>query len=162
MARVPVVDFEAAIDSVVDAAELERNREKSAVQAAKDPLMPESGFRAFIGQQVPAVRVDDVRRIWSFLTEQAQNTHVKGGTGFNIKLLADMCSPNANTLAVYFRATLIMLLQAQGLLDRWRDGNSLQDRVFEVAASFPLPQGPGNVNPNAFVAALSRSRPSLY
>src|SRR5450432_1609388 len=108
--------------------------------------MSESGFGAFIGKPVPAVRVDDVRRIWSFLTEQARDTHFEGGTAVNVKLLADLCAPNANILAVYFRATLITALLQQGQLDRWRDGNSLLERVFEVAANFALPQGLENAD----------------
>jgi hypothetical protein len=111
--------------------------------------MSQSGFGEFVGKPVPAVWVDDVRRVWSFLTEQAR------GTGVNVKLLSDLCAPNANILAVYFRATLITALLQQGQIDRWRDGNSLLERVFEVAASFPLPKGLENVDLDAVVAALN-------
>ena len=122
-----------------------------------DRFMPESDLRASIEQPVPAVRADDVRRVWSFVaSEQARDTRVQGGTtrSVSLKLLAGLCDANANVLAVWFRATLVDVLLQQGRLDRWREGNSLRDRVFEVAASFPLRRGQENADLDAFVAAL--------
>jgi hypothetical protein len=49
---------------------------------------------------------------------------------------------------------LIQALLRQGQLDRWRDGSSLQDKVFEVAAKFPLPKGPAEADLDALVAAM--------
>src|ERR1700722_414603 len=71
-------------------------RTKLASQAAKDSLMLESAFGAFIKAPVPAVQVDDLRGVWSFLNEEARDSRLKGGTAVDIKLLADRCSPNAN------------------------------------------------------------------
>jgi hypothetical protein len=75
-----------------------------------------------------------------------------------VKLLAELCAPGAKVMAVWFRSALITMLLHQGLLEGWRDGNTLLERVFEVAASFPLPKGPENVDPDAFVAALNYGR----
>ena len=119
--------------------------------------MPESDLRASIGRPVLAVRVDDLRRVWSFLaSEQARAPGVQGGavSSVSLKLLAGLCDPNANVLAVSFRAMLVEILLRQGRLDRWREGNSLRDKVFEVAASFPLPRGLENADLDAFVFAL--------
>jgi len=99
--------------------------------------------------------MDDLRRVWYFLAEQDRDPHPGGPTSVDIKLLVDLCAPNANVLAVSFRAMLITLLLHQGRLDRWRDGNSLLERVFEVAANFPLPQGLENADVDAFIAALN-------
>lgn len=116
--------------------------------------MSESNFRAFIGQPVPAVAARDVRRVWTFLAaEQARDTRGQG-TADSQKLLAGLCGENANVLAVFFCATLVGALIKQGRLARWREANNLHDRVFEVAANFPLPRGPENADPDAFVAAL--------
>lgn len=117
--------------------------------------MRQSGFGAFIGEPVPAVQADDLRRVWSFLNEQARDTRFKGRTAVNMKLLADLCAPKADVLAVYFRATLIDALLQQGRLDRWREGNGLVERVFEVAATFSLPQGLESANLDALVAAMN-------
>jgi hypothetical protein len=57
-------------------------------------------------------------------------------------------------LAVWFRAALVEILLEQGRLDRWREGNSLRDKVFEVAASFPLPRGLENADLDAFLVAM--------
>jgi hypothetical protein len=112
-------------------------------------IQPQSAFGAFIGKPVPAVRADDVGRVWCFLaSEQAP------GRSVSEKLLAGLCDSNADVLAVWFRATLVEILLQQGRLDRWREGNSLHVKVFEVAAGFPFPKGPGNADPDAFVAAL--------
>src|SRR6266849_4262404 len=106
--------------------------------------MAESYFRAFLGRPVPGVRADDLRRVWSFLTsmQTADTKAHEGSTSVSLKLLAGLCDPHANVLAVWFRATLIEALLREGRLDRWRQGDSLTDRVFEITGSFQLPQGP--------------------
>jgi|HubBroStandDraft_4_1064222.scaffolds.fasta_scaffold563484_2 hypothetical protein len=117
-----------------------------------------SVFEAFIKGPVPAVQVDELMRGWSFLNEEARASRLKGGTAVNIKLLADRCSPNANVPAVFVRAALIDALLQQGRLDRWREGNGLVEKVFEVAATFALPRGLENVDLNALVAAMRARR----
>jgi hypothetical protein len=113
--------------------------------------MPESALRAFIGRPVPAVHPDDLKRVWSFIASEQG-----GGPGnsVSLNLFAGLCDANANVLAVWFRATLVKALLQQGQLEGWREGASLREKVFEVAASFPLPQGPESFDPDAFIAAL--------
>ena len=72
-----------------------------------------------------------------------------------MKLLAGVCIANANVLAVFLRVTLIGALMQQKESDRWREGNGLRDKVFEVAATWPLPRGVENADLPAFVAALT-------
>jgi len=117
--------------------------------------MSDSALRAFVGRPVPAVHVGDVKRVWSFLaSEQPADPRVQRQASFNLKLLAGLCDKNADVLAVWFRATLVEALRKEGRLERWREGNSLRDKVFDVAAAFPLPGGPANADLGAFVAAL--------
>jgi len=149
-----VDDFAAAIDSMQAGAELKETTGKSPIEAAKDQLMPQSVFGAFRGKPVPIVQVEDLKRVWSFLSEQVRDAHSIGVPAVDVKLLTDLCGPNANVLAVFFRATLITALLQGGQLDQWRDANSLRDKVFELAASFPLPQGLENADVEAFLAAL--------
>jgi hypothetical protein len=105
-------------------------------------------FASFVGRPIPAVRADDVRRVWSFLSEVVRRSDPE--VGMNLKLLADLCDADANVLAVWVRASLVMSLTQQEPLD----GNSPGESVFELAARFPLPRGLGNADLDAFVAAL--------
>lgn len=117
--------------------------------------MSESAFQALSGRAVPAVRADDVRHVWSLLaSEQGGDTPGQGGRSISLKLLSSVCDVNADVLSTSLRATLVEALRKQGRLDRWREGNSFRDRVFEVAARFPLPRGLENADLDAFVAAL--------
>jgi hypothetical protein len=102
--------------------------------------MPESELRASIGRP----------------PSKARDPRVHGGavSSVSLKLLASLCDPKANVVAVCFRSMLVETLLQQGRLDRWREGHSLRDKVFEVAASFPLPRGLENADIDAFVAAL--------
>jgi len=146
---VPVDDFQSAIESVV--AVIELNEARARLAAAQDRPMSESGFRALLGKPVPAVRVDDLKRVWSFLVEQERASQ----TSVNVKLLEKLCPPNTNVMAVYFRSTLITTLLHQGRLGGRRDGKTRPDeKVFEVVANFPLPQGSEKVDVEALVAAL--------
>ena len=52
-------------------------------------LVRESGFGAFRGKPVAAVQAGDLKRVWSFLNEQAHDTRFDGGTAVNIRLLAE-------------------------------------------------------------------------
>jgi len=119
--------------------------------------MAESDFRASLGRPVPEVHADDLRRVWSFLASmQAADTKAQeGANSVSLKLLAGLCDPHANVLAVSFRAMLIEILLRQGRLGRWRQGDSLTDRVFEITASFPLPQGLEKADLDALIAALN-------
>jgi hypothetical protein len=116
--------------------------------------MPESYFRPSLGRPVPAVGAEDLRRVWTFLASERARGAYEGGESIALKLLADICEANANVLAVWFRATLVEAVMQQRGSDRWREGKSLRDRVFEVAASFPLPRGVENADFAAIVAAL--------
>lgn len=116
--------------------------------------MSDSALRAFVGRPVPAVHAGDVKRVSSFLSEQPADPRAQGQASFNLKLLAGLCDKNADVLAVWFRATLVEALRKEGRLERWREVNSLRDKVFDVAAAFPLPEGPANADLGAFVAAL--------
>ena len=113
--------------------------------------MPESSFRALLGKPVPAIRVEDLKRVWSFLVEQDRD-HPK--TSVDVKLLERFCPPDTNVMAVHFRSTLITILLRQGRLGR-QSANTLPDqKVFEVVANFPLPEGPQKVDIDALVATL--------
>lgn len=114
--------------------------------------MSESPLHAFVSTHEPVavVRCEDLKRVWSSMAAMPPET------GICVDLLASMCEPNADPMAVWFRQSLIHGLLGSGRLDRWRSGSTLQDRVFEVAASFPFPHGPAEVDPDALMAAIDQ------
>ena len=72
-------------------------------------------------------------------------------TSVNVKLLEKLCPPNTNVMVVYFRSTLITILLHGPL----RGNKTAPDeKLFEVVANFPLPQGSEKVDVEALVAAL--------
>ena len=116
-----------------------------------DP-MSESPLHAFAGSRGPVamVRVEDLKRVWSEIASMPPQS------GICLDLIASMCEPDADAIAVWFRTSLVQQLLSWGRLKQWRSGNTLHDRVFEVAASFRFPNGPAAVNLDAFVAAVDQ------
>ena len=112
----------------------------------------ESALKAFVARPVPTVRAEELRRVWSFLA--SDQSRIQAQRSVSLSVVAGLCGPKTDALAVWFRATLIQALLRRGRLDRWRDGSSLQDKVFEVAARFPLPKGPAEADLDALVAAM--------
>jgi hypothetical protein len=92
-------------------------------------------FAAFLTAPVPAVNPEDMRRLWPLL-EGLERGH--GATGFDINLLKEHCSANANVVAVMVRVALVKSLLQQGVLDAWREGDGVRPRVFEVVATCSL------------------------
>jgi hypothetical protein len=133
-----------------------QQRSRAGSRVLYNRSVSESHLQAFVGSRTPVstVRAGDVRRVWSILaSQQAQ-------TGISLDILAGLCEPKADALAVWFRASLIQALLHLGRLDPWRSGSTLQDKVFDVAATFPLPNGPAEADLDAFVAAMEQSSPS--
>lgn len=114
-----------------------------------------SGFDSFLSAPIPAVDPDDIKRVWSLA--------MTGSGAVDKRLLAERCSTGANVLAVWMRAMLIKGLMQKGLLEKWRDGDTLEDRVFAVGATAPMtpvltksypPEGAMDFDGDAFLAAL--------
>ncbi len=92
-----------------------------------------------------------MKRMWSFLSSLPSQ---KAGTaGIDMRLLADVCEPGADPFAVWLRATLLRAAVMSGRLDERRDGDKLQDKVFEAAAGFAIPE-PQKPDLEAFFAAM--------
>ena len=147
-------EIAAAIEGVLGAAPQNSAVPGLAVQSAPEynNSVSERTLEAFVGRPVPTVRAEDLRRVWSFLASEQSESQAQRSVSLNI--VAGLCEPKADALAVWFRATLIQALLRRGQLDPWRDGSGLRDKVFEVAAKFPLPKGPAEADLDAFVAAM--------
>lgn len=115
------------------------------------------------GGPIPSVNPGDLRGVWELMHE----THAEflgnpepelGGQqtaiGIDVRLLARVCSPEANVLAVWARSAMLGILVHQGLLTSWQRGNQLDDSVFDVAATFPIP-GLDRFDPDTFLQQLS-------
>jgi hypothetical protein len=76
---------------------------------------------------------------------------------WDVAVLAGACGPGANVFAVWARSALLEMLVHQGLLTPWERGTQLDDAVFDVAATFPIP-GVDRFDPDAFLQRLSNQR----
>ncbi len=114
-------------------------------------LDPES----VISGAIPAVSPLAVQRLWSLQAQLPPES--RGAVSFSAKLIAQICEPDSSDpIAVWARFALIGILLQQGLLEKWREHDSLHNSVFEAAAVFPLPNGLQGVNADDLVNTLPR------
>ena len=115
------------------------------------------------GGPIPTVNPGDLRGVWELVQEtQAESLGNREpepggqqpGIGIDVRLLGQVCSPEANVLAAWARSILLGILVHQGLLTSWQRGTQLDDAVFDVAATFPIP-GLDRFDPDAFLQQLS-------
>ena len=81
------------------------------------------------------------------------------GVGICVNLLAQACSPDADVAALWARSVLLGALTDRGLLTSWQRGTKLDDAVFGVAATVPIP-GFDQFDPDAFIQHLKSRRES--
>jgi hypothetical protein len=86
---------------------------------------------SFLSHPLPTVDPEHIKALWPL-------TSLEAGVAIERRVLAERCSPNADVIAVWARAILIKAMLEQGLLNRWLDGDTPQDKVFAVAAATPL------------------------
>src|SRR5215831_13163767 len=79
-------------------------------------------------------------RFWRF-TEQHQAETPLACISYDIRLVQDQVGPGCDPISALFRTGLLKMLFQRGLLDDWREGAELRRVVFDVAASFPIPNG---------------------
>jgi hypothetical protein len=120
------------------------------------PGLPEGippELAAFLSAPIPAVDPEDMRRIWPLLEGLEGGI---GATGIDVNLLKQHCSADANVIAVMARLALAKSLLGQGVLDEWKEGDSLRPQVFEVIAKCALaPEGEGlRFDTQAILAAI--------
>lgn len=102
---------------------------------------------------VAVANPDDLRSVWTMMREvQARAARVLTGqqTSVDIRGYENVCSPGANAVAVWYRASMLGLLQmipGKPLTPWTRDGE-LDDAVFQVAATFPMNKLPVGIVKN--------------
>jgi len=89
------------------------------------------------GDSVAAVHPADLRNVWR-LFRDAQSRNPGQCTSVGNGVYESVCSPGADVLAVWFRASMLELMTQPDMLAQWTHNGELDDFVFEVAATFPM------------------------
>lgn len=79
----------------------------------------------------------DLRSVWKMQREVQARTPGKN-VGISVEMYERACSPEANVGAVWFRASLVGMLEMLGILKPWIHDGVVADAVFKVAATFPM------------------------
>jgi hypothetical protein len=102
---------------------------------------------------VPAVQPQDIRNALEILGP-LKRLGITGIVGLKGRSLADCCDPSSDISAVCMRTGVLLIILEKGL-SNWREGDTLPDAVFQVAATYPLTFGEDkNLNINSFLTAL--------
>jgi hypothetical protein len=96
------------------------------------------------GNTVAAVNPDDLRNVWTMMRAvEARATPGQSGS-VSSGLYESACSPGANVMAVWYRASILGVLQMLpgSPLTPWSHEGQLDDAVFQIAATFPMQKLP--------------------
>ncbi len=119
-------------------------------------------FSLLSGKLIPAIDHGDLKRVWLMMAAVKRERETafsdeseKHGISFNKSVIEqEIQSPVADSLAVFARITVINYLLDAAFLEEWRKNDQPDDRVFETAAVFPLPNGVQGFAPDEFMIAL--------
>ena len=101
-------------------------------------------FFAARGSDVTAVNPEDLRNVWKMIRDlQARALAGQSGSISN-ELYEGACSPGANVVAVWYRASILEVLQMLpgNPLMPWSHQGELHDAVFQITATFPMKKLP--------------------
>ena len=68
----------------------------------------------------------------------AQAVGSTGSHAIGMSAYESVCSPGANSIAVWYRLKMLGLCDADGLLEAYKSDGEFTDAVFRVAATFPM------------------------
>ena len=99
-------------------------------------------FRAFIhateeGAPVPPVSEENLRHLHKLYLYMAK-WHPGSGGVVSVALMLEVCGSEANLPAVWLRHTGLRGLERQGVLAPWQQATTLDDAVYQVAATMPM------------------------
>lgn len=102
-----------------------------------NPETPEAAPDFFADDSADVAIVDpaDLSAIWKFMREQTQNMLAGDCTGIDFRVYQRLCSPGANVAAVWYRASMIGMLDT--VLPGWM-GQAPIEKVVALAATFPM------------------------
>lgn len=94
---------------------------------------------AFFGddgpEDIPSVSPDDLRNVWTMMRDVPGQ---QGSVSIDNRMYESRCSPGANVMAVWSRASMLDLLNKVGVLSARLHNGEFDDAVFQVAATFPM------------------------
>ncbi len=96
-------------------------------------------FGGNAGEPVPEVDPHDLNTIWQLGRDlQARQPGQQVATGFD--LMKAICKPGANVHAVWYRSSMIWMLNqfAQEQLAPWVNDEQVSDAVFQTMATIPM------------------------
>jgi len=89
------------------------------------------------GEIVP-VEPSDLKSVWKIVEEIREHSGSNEHSAIDVRTYAEVCSPGANVMAVWYRASMFgVLVQSAGLLAPELPDDAT-DVVFNVAARFPI------------------------
>lgn len=96
------------------------------------------------GNDVTAVNSGDLRNVWKMMRDLEARTPAGQTGSLSSGLYKSACSPGANVVAVWYRASMLEVLQMLPgkPLTPWSREGELDDAVFKVAATFPMKKLP--------------------
>lgn len=96
-----------------------------------------SGFFGGSGGDVAAVDAADLKAVRAFMRNSKAGPAARG---FSSRVYESACSPGANVEAVWYRASMLGLLEMLpgNMLTPWTNDGELDDAVIQVAATFPM------------------------
>jgi hypothetical protein len=105
-----------------------------------DPSEHQNIFAAKIAENgmIFPVEPSDLKSVWKMTEERRNRSDRNEHTATDVQVFAQVCSPGANVMAVWYRASMLgMLVQSAGLLAPELP-HEAKDAVFNVAARFPI------------------------
>jgi hypothetical protein len=96
------------------------------------------------GNDVAAVNPDDLRNVWTMMRDLEAGTPAGQTGSLSGGLYESACSPGANVVACWYRASILGVLQMLpgNPLTPWSHEGELDDAVFQIAATFPMKKLP--------------------
>ena len=96
------------------------------------------------GTDVAAVNPNDLRNVWTMMRDLQARAQAGQSGSISSGLYERACSSGANVLAVWYRASILGVLQTLpgNPLTPWSHEGELDDAVFQIAATFPMKKLP--------------------
>jgi hypothetical protein len=104
-----------------------------------DVLGNPPSFGGIPGEPVPEVDPEDLKAVWQQARDlQARHPGQRVAIGFDA--MKAVCKPGANAQAVFYRLSMIWLLNefAQEQLAAWFKDEQVSDAVFQTMATIPM------------------------
>ena len=104
-----------------------------------DALRNPPSFGGSAGEPVPEVDPQDLKTIWHE-GRDLQARHPGQNVATGVDLMKAICKPGANVQAVWYRSSMIWVLNqfAQGQLAPWVKDEQVSDAVFQTMAKLPM------------------------